>query len=57
LILQCRGTVARSAWKRGRPVQPRLMRLWHRASRDRFCVLPNVVAFRGTCSTGMGAPS
>ncbi len=46
--LQCRGTVVRSVWKRGRPVRPRFLRLWDRASRDRFCVPPNVVALRAT---------
>jgi hypothetical protein len=33
---------------RGRPVRSCLLRLWHRARRDRFCVLKNGVAFRAT---------
>ena len=32
----------------GRPVRRRLLRLWNRARRDRFCVLSNDVALRAT---------
>ena len=48
LLLQCRGTVVRSVWKRGRPARPRLLRHCNRARREWFCVLPNGVAFRAT---------
>jgi hypothetical protein len=46
LLLQCRGTVVRSVWKRGRPVWTRLLRPCNRDRRERFCVIPNGVAFR-----------
>ncbi len=41
----CSGTIAKNAWKWGRPVRPHLLRHWSRARRDLFCVLPNVSAF------------